>query len=136
MLADAEPLLELPPMPFPATIEVERIVGDNATVAYRGNRYSVRRALAAWSCSFANASGARRSMLSPRRRDPRHHRLARRLGGTRAQRRTPSALEHAVLSAFTTDRPCDRKANRHLAMRHSPKRPSSSVRAATSQSST
>ena len=40
-LADAEPLLALPPAPFPATTEVERIVADNASVAFRGNRYSV-----------------------------------------------------------------------------------------------
>src|SRR5271169_1223078 len=40
-LADAEPLLALPPVPFPATISVERIVAADATVAFRGNRYSV-----------------------------------------------------------------------------------------------
>ena len=40
-LADAEPLLSLPPMPFPATTEVARVVADNASVAYQGNRYSV-----------------------------------------------------------------------------------------------
>ena len=40
-LADAEPLLDLPSLPFPATITVERPVDDNATVGFRGNRYSV-----------------------------------------------------------------------------------------------
>jgi transposase len=40
-LADAEPLLALPAVPFPATTEVERTVADNASVAYGGNRYSV-----------------------------------------------------------------------------------------------
>jgi hypothetical protein len=39
-LADAEPLLALPALAFPATIEVTRIVAANATVAFRGNRYS------------------------------------------------------------------------------------------------
>src|SRR5829696_7174184 len=36
-LADAEPLLGLPPAPFPATVETTAPVGDNATVAFRGN---------------------------------------------------------------------------------------------------
>ena len=40
-LADTEPLLALPPAPFPATTEVDRIVADNASVAFWGNRYSV-----------------------------------------------------------------------------------------------
>lgn len=40
-LADAEPLLVLPSAPYPATLESTAPVGDNATVAFRGNRYSV-----------------------------------------------------------------------------------------------
>src|SRR6266498_846961 len=40
-LAEAEPLLALPAAPYPATIEVARLVGTDATVAFRGNRYSV-----------------------------------------------------------------------------------------------
>jgi hypothetical protein len=40
-LADSELLLELPPAGFPATITAERLTDDNATVAVRGNRYSV-----------------------------------------------------------------------------------------------
>ena len=39
-LADAEPLLALPALAFPATMEVTRIVAASATVAFRGNRYS------------------------------------------------------------------------------------------------
>jgi hypothetical protein len=45
-LADAEPLLALPAAPFPATTEVSRIVADNASVAFCGNRYSVPPGLA------------------------------------------------------------------------------------------
>ena len=41
VLGDAEPLLALPALAFPATIEVTRVVAANATVAFRGNRYSV-----------------------------------------------------------------------------------------------
>jgi len=40
-LADTEPLMALPWAPYPATICDERTVADNATVAFRGNRYSV-----------------------------------------------------------------------------------------------
>ena len=40
-MAEAEPLLALPAAPFPATVSVIRVVGDNAAVAFRGNAYSV-----------------------------------------------------------------------------------------------
>ena len=40
-LADAEPLARPAGAPFPATIRSSRVVADNATVAFRGNRYSV-----------------------------------------------------------------------------------------------
>jgi hypothetical protein len=39
-LADAEPLRAMP-APFPAVIEVERTVSNQALLAFRGNRYSV-----------------------------------------------------------------------------------------------
>jgi transposase len=114
VLADAEPLLELPPMAFPATIEVDRIVADNATVAYRGNRYSVppglsgstllvRQRIGSPTLDVVAASGA---ILVT-------HRLA--PDGSGALVRSVehrAALEHAVLSAFSTARPCDKKANR------------------------
>jgi transposase len=113
-LADAEPLLDLPALPFPATITVERPVDDNATVAFRGNRYSVlpglsgiivelRHRLSSATLEIVAASG---SLLAT-------HRLAPAGAGTIV--RTPehrSALESVVLSSFTTARPCDTKANR------------------------
>lgn len=40
-LAVAEPLMALPASPFPVTIELVAPVSNNATVAFRGNRYSV-----------------------------------------------------------------------------------------------
>lgn len=46
-LGDAEALLSLPAAAFPATVEVTRVVAANATVAFRGNRYSVPPASAA-----------------------------------------------------------------------------------------
>ena len=45
-LGDAEPLLAIPAVPFPATTEVSRVVADNASVAFGGNRYSVPPGLA------------------------------------------------------------------------------------------
>jgi hypothetical protein len=113
-LADAEPLLVLPSAAFPATIEVTRTVGDNATVAFRGNRYSVppglggaelmlRHRLGSATVEVHSLAGA--LMVA--------HRLA--PAGAGAIVRTPEhhrALEAVVLSSFTTERPCDRKANR------------------------
>jgi transposase len=40
-LADAEELMALPPLAYPATIEVVRVIDVAATVAFRGNRYSL-----------------------------------------------------------------------------------------------
>ena len=113
-LADAEPLLALPALPFPATITAIRPVDDNATVAFRGNRYSVppglsgvtlevRHRLASSTLEVHSASGA--LLVS--------HRLAPAGAGTIV--RTPehrAALESVILSSFTVARPCDTKANR------------------------
>ena len=40
-LAGQEELLELPPAAFPAQLEVQRLVGRSALVAFEGNHYSV-----------------------------------------------------------------------------------------------
>ncbi len=113
-LADAEPLMALPWAPYPATVCVERTVADNATVAFRGNRYSVppgltgsvleiRHRLSTQTLEVHAPSGAlvARHALAP--------------AGSGIVQRLPehrAALEEAVLAAFTTARPCDRKANR------------------------
>jgi hypothetical protein len=113
-LADAEPLMALPWAPYPATICDERTVADNATVAFRGNRYSVppglsgsvlevRHRLSTSTLEVHAPSGAlvARHVLAP--------------AGSGIVQRLPehrAALEAAVLAAFTTARPCDRKANR------------------------
>ncbi len=113
-LADAEPLMELPWAPYPATICVERTVADNATVAFRGNRYSVPPGLSGsttelrhrLSTSTLEIHGSSGALIS------RHGLLA---AGSGALVRLPehrNALEAAVLAAFTTKRPCDRKSNR------------------------
>ena len=113
-LADTEPLAALPPLPFPATIEAIRVVGDNATVAFRGNRYSVPPGLGGVELTLRHRLGAATvGVHSPAGALMVTHRLA--PAGAGAIVRTPDhhrALENVVLSSFTTARPCDRKSNR------------------------
>jgi transposase len=114
VLADAEPLLTLPPVAFPATIEVTRVVADNATVAFRGNRYSVPPGFAGVELTLRHRLGSATVEVHSRAGAQLvAHRLA--PAGAGAIVRTPAhhtELESAVLSSFTTARPCDRKANR------------------------
>ena len=112
--ADAEPLLALPPVPFPATTEVERVVADNASVAYQGNRYSVPPGLGATTLVLRRRlSSPTIDVVAPSGSILVTHRLA--PPGSGALVRSTehrAALEAAVLSSFTTARPCDTKANR------------------------
>lgn len=113
-LADAEPLLTLPTLPYPATITAERIVADNASVAFRGNRYSVPPGLVGVELELRHRLGTATVEVFSRASGLLvTHRLAPAGAGTLV--RTPehrAALEKVVLSAFTTARPCDTKANR------------------------
>ena len=113
-LADAEPLLALPAAPFPATTEVSRVVADNASVAFLGNRYSVPPGLAGTTLVVRHRlSSPTIDVVAPSGAVLVTHRLA--PGGSGALVRSvehKEALEAAVLSAFTTARPCDKKANR------------------------
>lgn len=112
-LAGAEPLLALPAVPYPATVTVPRVVGASAVVAFRGNSYSLppglagtqvqcRHRLGTGTLEVCSAAGV---LLAA-------HRLAPDGAGTMV--RTPAhraELERVVLSAFTTDRPCQGKGN-------------------------
>lgn len=113
-LADAEPLLGLPALPYPATVIVTRPVGDNAAVAFRGNSYSVPPGLRGAEVMLRHRLGtATVEVHGPAGALLLSHRLA--PPGAGALVRTPAhraELERVVLSAFTTDRPCERKANR------------------------
>ena len=113
-LGDAEPLLALPAAAFPATIEVTRVVAANATVAFRGNRYAVRPGLTDASVQLRHRLGsATVEIHSPAGGLLAEHRLAPAGAGSIVRSAEQhAALERVVLSAFTTDRPCDRKANR------------------------
>jgi transposase len=113
-LAAAEPLRPLPPTAYPATVEVVRTVADNATVAFRGNRYSVPPGLAGTQLALRHRLGTGTvQIVSPAGGVLATHQLAV-PGAGRIVRTTDhhAALERVVLGAFTTARPCDHKANR------------------------
>jgi len=112
-VADGEPLLVLPALPYPATVEVSAPVGDNASVAFRGNRYSVAPGLGGVETTLRHRLGtATVEIHSPAGALLAIHRLA--PAGSGALVRSAEhrhALEAVVLSAFSTANPCDRKGN-------------------------
>jgi hypothetical protein len=113
-LADAEVLMALPAAPFPATVEVSRPVDDRASVAFRGNRYSVNPGMGGMQLCLRHRLGAATvEIFTPAGVLLVSHHLA--PPGAGAMVRTPehaAALEKAILGQFSTTRPCDRKANR------------------------
>ncbi|HZT66313.1 MAG TPA: hypothetical protein VFA11_11045 [Acidimicrobiales bacterium] len=113
-LADAEPLLALPPVPYPATVEETAVVDHQATVAFRGNRYSVAPGLGGVTMTLRHRLGtATLEVFSPAGVLLVAHSLA--PAGAGQIVRTGEhreALEKVVLGQFTTARPCDPKANR------------------------
>ncbi len=109
-LAAAEPLLALPPVAYPATIEQRRTVDANATVAFRGARYSVppgfvgasllvRQRLGDPLIEIADGSG--RSVIAV-------HRQGRGLIRSDEHR---LLLERAILGSLSAAPPCERKGN-------------------------
>lgn len=113
-LADAEVLMALPAVPFPATVTVVRPVDDHASVGFRGNRYSVNPGLAGVELTLAHRLGtATVEVFSPAGLLMVSHALA--PTGAGSMIRTPehrAALEAVVLAQLSTARPCDRKANK------------------------
>jgi hypothetical protein len=113
VLAGAEPLLKLPATPYPATVIVSRVTGASAAVAFRGNSYSVPPGLAGAPVQCRHRLGtATLEIYSAAGVLLGAHQLAADGAGTIV--RTPAhhaGLERAVLSAFTTDPPCQRKGN-------------------------
>jgi len=113
-LADAEPLLPLPPVPYPAEGTLVRKVAANGLVSVWGNRYSVppgeigtevsvRWRLGDPTIDVLSASGR---LIASHRKVPRGQGRVVRLPQHTA------ALEKVVLGAFTTARPCKPKPNR------------------------
>ena len=89
-------------------------MADNATVAFAGNRYSVPPGLSGTTLLVRHRlSSPTIDVVAPSGTILVTHRLA--PSGSGALVRSvehKEALEAAVLSAFTTARPCDKKANR------------------------
>ena len=111
--AEARLLAPLPPA-FPATLTVTRVVSTQALVAFRGNHYSVPPGLAGTTLTLTHRLGevsldiatATGTVLARHRREP---------DGAGVMVRDTmhvTALQNAVLAAFTTDKPCHRKARR------------------------
>jgi hypothetical protein len=106
--------MALPAVPYPATVEVTRPVDDRASVAFRGNRYSVAPGLGGVEVVLRHRLGTGTvEVFSPAGALLVSHRMA--PAGAGSMVRTPehrAALEAVVLSQFSTARPCDRKGNR------------------------
>lgn len=113
-MARAEQLMTIPLQPYPATVEVQRPVGDSALVAFRGNLYGVHPGLVRTAVQVRHRLGTDSiSIISPSGVVAAEYRLA--PSGAGAIQRLPelrAALEAAVLTAFTTEPPCKRKENR------------------------
>jgi hypothetical protein len=112
-LAAAEPLLGLPPVPFPAEVVEVRTVAANALVSLWGNRYSVPPGLVGGHVQIRWRLGEATISLHADRRQVCVHRLAPR--GAQQTIRLPehtAALENVVLAEFNTNKPCKTKINR------------------------
>jgi len=113
-LGQAEPLLALPAVAYPAERTMTRIVAANALVSVDGNRYSVPPALVGVEVNVKQRLGSGELVIiSPTGSIVAIHQAAPRGVGriVRLPQHT-AALENVVLAAFTTDRPCPTKVNR------------------------
>jgi len=113
-MARHERLIALPAQPYPATVRVTRRVGPSALISYQGNRYSLPPGLEGAEAGVRHRLGETElEILAPSGAVMARHRMA--TPGAGALVRADAhraALEEVVLSAFTTARPCKRKANR------------------------
>ena len=113
-VAEGEPLLGLPALPYPAASEVTRMVAANALVSVDGNRYSVPPGLVGTEVKVRHRLGDDHLVIiSAAGTVVATHRVAPRGAGrvVRLAEHT-AALENVVLAAFSTDRPCKTKVNR------------------------
>jgi transposase len=112
-LADAEPLRAMP-APFPAMIEVQRTVSNQARVPFRGNQYSIPPGHAGEVVTVRHELGAAGlDILTGRGTLLAHH--VRQPDGAGAVVRTDehvAALTKVVLADFSDREPCRRKTRR------------------------
>jgi transposase len=113
-LAGQEGLLGLPAAAFPAQLEVQRVVGRSALVAFEGNHYSVSPGLVGQTVTVTARLGELHVEIisAAGRRAARHRRAPAGAGQQLRSAEHARLLEQAVLDAFTTDKPCRRKTNR------------------------
>jgi transposase len=114
-LAASEGLLGLPSAPFPAEICVERGVSRSALVAFEGNHYSVPAALAGVAQVTVRARLGEQTLVivsAAGTQVAKHRRAPSGTGQLIRCAEHAAGLEQAVLSAFTTHKPCRRKQNR------------------------
>jgi transposase len=113
-LAEQERLGPLPALPYPATVEVERVVSAACLVSYEGNRYSVPPGLHGQRVLVRRRLGSTQiELVSPAGSVVATHRLA--PAGAGVLQRHPEhrvELEQVVLASLTSSRPCRRKGNR------------------------
>ncbi|MFZ5852217.1 MAG: Mu transposase domain-containing protein [Actinomycetota bacterium] len=113
-LADAEPLQPCPPAPYPAAVEVTRVVSAQALVAFRGNFYSVppglggalvlvRHRLGEPTIEVRTASGVTLAV---------HRREVDGAGALARHGDHVTALERSVLARFSDRAPCRHKQRR------------------------
>ncbi len=112
-LAEAEPLLALPAVPYPAQIEAVAKVAANATIAFRGNRYGVPTGLLGVELQLRHRLGSNTlEVHSPAGVLLASHRLAPSGSGAVVRSLEQAAqLEKVVLAQFNSAAPCDRKGN-------------------------
>jgi transposase len=113
-LAATEPLLGLPELAFPAEHQAERVVADDALVAFESNRYSVPPSYAAQTVTVRARLGEMHLEIYSQasRRIARHRRAPNGAGQIVRSPEHAKLLERAVLDAFTTRKACPRKPNR------------------------
>ena len=113
-LAATEPLLGLPELAFPAEHQAERVVSDDALVAFESNRYSVPPSYAAQTVTVRARLGEMHLEIYSLagRRIARHRRAPNGAGQIVRSPEHAKLLERAVLDAFTTRKACSRKPNR------------------------
>ncbi|WP_234432682.1 IS21 family transposase [Streptomyces sp. MUSC 125] len=113
-LAAAEPLLEIPALPFPAELVVERTVTAQGLVPFEGNFYSVPPGLPGARVliihrlgeDFVNIATAARAVIA------RHRRAIRGSGQSVRDAGHVIAMERKVLESFSDRAPCKSKVRR------------------------
>ncbi|MFF6852408.1 MULTISPECIES: Mu transposase domain-containing protein [Streptomyces] len=115
-LAAAEPLLDLPTLPFPAELEVVRTISPQALVSFEGNLYSVPPGMPGMQVTVRQRLGENYlHIVTTGRAVVARHELAPRGAGRKVRDAGHViALERAVLAQVSDRAPCKTKIRRPL----------------------